>query len=231
MLQELSMDINEREAISALADGEAPDDMTQALVSRVLNDAQSRELYLAHRRAGDLIRAAHDGAGVAGGQMADAVMMQVNREAPLASSPEQASTATVLDLVARGNRAGARRPFAMAAAVLLAAGLGFFFARQIPVPYETTPIAVAEQTGQGQISPLVVTSASSVPMASESLANASPAVNTSFTSVKRVGWDTQDPGVQRRLQGYLVSHSEYLGRGMRGMHPYARVVAYAGAQR
>jgi hypothetical protein len=68
-------------------------------------------------------------------------------------------------------------------------------------------------------------------MASASLANASPAVNTSFTSVKRVGWDTQDPGVQRRLQGYLVSHSEYLGRGMRGMHPYARVVAYAGAQR
>lgn len=225
------MDMKEREAISALADGEAPDDVTQALVTRVLNDAQSRELYLAHRRAGDLIRAAHDGAAVAGGQLADAVMLQVDREAPLATSPAQAHTATVVDLVPSVDRGGARRPFAMAAAVLLAAGLGFFFARQIPVPYETAHIVVADQSGQDRIATLVVAGASSVPIASTSLANVSPATNRSPASVKRVGWDTQDPSVQRRLRGYLVSHSEYLGRGMRGMHPYARVVAYAGVQR
>jgi len=43
-------------------------------------------------------------------------------------------------------------------------------------------------------------------------------------------WDAQ-PEVEARLNGYLVSHSEYLGNGMRGMLPYARIVGYDSSDR
>ena len=34
------------------------------------------------------------------------------------------------------------------------------------------------------------------------------------------------PEVEARLNGYLVNHSEYVGYGMQGMLPYARIVSY-----
>ena len=34
------------------------------------------------------------------------------------------------------------------------------------------------------------------------------------------------PEVEARLNGYLVNHSEYVGYGMQGMLPYARIVGY-----
>ena len=39
-------------------------------------------------------------------------------------------------------------------------------------------------------------------------------------------WGVSEPAIEARLRRYLVSHSEYSGRGMQGMHPYARVVVY-----
>jgi sigma-E factor negative regulatory protein RseA len=39
-------------------------------------------------------------------------------------------------------------------------------------------------------------------------------------------WDTPAPAVERRLNTYLVNHSEYQGNGMHGMLPYARIVGY-----
>ena len=45
-------------------------------------------------------------------------------------------------------------------------------------------------------------------------------------TVRRLQWNTTEPAVAKRLNGYLVNHSEYLGGPARGLHPYARIVAY-----
>jgi sigma-E factor negative regulatory protein RseA len=42
----------------------------------------------------------------------------------------------------------------------------------------------------------------------------------------RMTWNDATPSVTNRLNGYLVHHNEYLSNGMRGMLPYARIVAY-----
>ena len=39
-----------------------------------------------------------------------------------------------------------------------------------------------------------------------------------------------NPEVEARLNAYLVNHSEYVGYGMQGMMPYARIVGYDSAQ-
>jgi hypothetical protein len=44
--------------------------------------------------------------------------------------------------------------------------------------------------------------------------------------LKRLQWNTTEPAVAKRLNGYLVNHSEYLDGPMRGLHPYARIVGY-----
>lgn len=41
-------------------------------------------------------------------------------------------------------------------------------------------------------------------------------------------WNVSQPAVEERLDGYLVNHSEYLGNGLRGLLPYARIVGYDG---
>ena len=49
-----------------------------------------------------------------------------------------------------------------------------------------------------------------------------------MTTGDRVGmrWNVSQPTIESRLNGYLVNHSEYMGNGMHGMHPYARIVGY-----
>ena len=40
-------------------------------------------------------------------------------------------------------------------------------------------------------------------------------------------WDRIEPGIDRRLSGYLVNHNEYAAnRGMQGVMPYVRIVGY-----
>jgi len=42
----------------------------------------------------------------------------------------------------------------------------------------------------------------------------------------RLTWNDARPGVEARLNGYLLTHNEYLAGGVRGMLPYARIVGY-----
>jgi sigma-E factor negative regulatory protein RseA len=46
--------------------------------------------------------------------------------------------------------------------------------------------------------------------------------------LSRMTWNDAAPTVTNRLNGYLVTHNEHLSNGMRGMLPYARIVAYDG---
>ena len=46
------------------------------------------------------------------------------------------------------------------------------------------------------------------------------------SGLKRLQWNTSEPGVANRLNGYLLNHSEHLGSAISSMHPYARIVGY-----
>ncbi len=43
-------------------------------------------------------------------------------------------------------------------------------------------------------------------------------------------WDVDRPGVEQRLNTYLVNHHGHTGHGMGSMLPYARIVAYNGGR-
>jgi len=45
-------------------------------------------------------------------------------------------------------------------------------------------------------------------------------------ALRRLQWNTSEPAVANRLNGYLVNHSEHLGGPIGGLHPYARIVGY-----
>lgn len=62
------------------------------------------------------------------------------------------------------------------------------------------------------------------PAAPPPLASAPPAPEP-----RGMHWDVSRPGLEARLNGYLVTYSEYMGNGVRGMLPYARIVAYDGS--
>ncbi len=50
------------------------------------------------------------------------------------------------------------------------------------------------------------------------------------TQVAGMRWDVDHPGVEERLNAYLVNHNGHTGNGMSGMLPYARIVAYNGSR-
>lgn len=63
---------------------------------------------------------------------------------------------------------------------------------------------------------------------SESTTIVSPPEVRSVTAAKGMYWKRVEPGVETRLNGFLVSHSTYAD-GMSPMRPYARVISYHGA--
>ena len=45
-------------------------------------------------------------------------------------------------------------------------------------------------------------------------------------------WDRIEPGIDKRLSGYLVNHSEYAAsRGVQGVMPYVRIVGFETSER
>lgn len=45
-------------------------------------------------------------------------------------------------------------------------------------------------------------------------------------------WDRIEPGIDKRLSGYLVNHNEYAAsRGVQGVMPYVRIVGFENSQR
>jgi sigma-E factor negative regulatory protein RseA len=60
----------------------------------------------------------------------------------------------------------------------------------------------------------------------EESASLQPLAQMTTTDPVGMRWNISQPTIESRLNGYLVNHSEYLGNGMQGMHPYARIVGY-----
>ncbi len=108
---------------------------------------------------------------------------------------------------------GGLRPLAgmaLAASVALVAILGLFALSD----EESGSLEVARQSPQVQVPLAPVTEPSAV------------VAGAVGVDLARMTWNDATPSVTNRLNGYLVHHNEYLSNGMRGMLPYARIVAY-----
>ena len=108
---------------------------------------------------------------------------------------------------------GGLRPMAglaLAASVALVAVLGIFALTDA----ENGSLEVARES-----------SGNPVPVAGRSEPSSVVAEATGIDPA-RMTWNDATPAVTNRLNGYLVTHNEYLSNGMRGMLPYARIVAY-----
>ena len=103
---------------------------------------------------------------------------------------------------------------AVAASVALVAVLGMFALTDT----EKAPVEIAQGTPAIQV-PI---SAGSEP--------ASVVGGAVGIDLARMTWNDAAPAVTNRLNGYLVTHNEHLSNGMRGMLPYARIVAYDDGQ-
>lgn len=104
---------------------------------------------------------------------------------------------------------------ALAASVALLAVIGIF---AVSEP-DKAPLEIAGKT----VSVEIPSSSDSGPI---------PVVAGSVgLDLTRMTWNDAGPEVTTRLNGYLVTHNEYLANGMRGMLPYARIVAYDGGQK
>ncbi len=114
-------------------------------------------------------------------------------------------------------KSGGLRPLtglALAASVAVVALLGIFALND----NENAPVEVAQGSPGPRIP--VSTAPESIPVVAGAM-GIDPA---------RMTWNDATPAVTNRLNGYLVTHNEYLSNGMRGMLPYARIVAYDGGE-
>ena len=130
---------------------------------------------------------------------------------------EQISDAAVSARTSTPRKSGGLRPLAglaLAASVALVAVIGLFALND----RDSVPVEVAANSAGVQIS------GSPGP---ESIPVVAGAAGIDLT---RMTWNDAGPAVTNRLNGYLVTHNEYLSNGMRGMLPYARIVAYDGGQ-
>lgn len=103
---------------------------------------------------------------------------------------------------------------ALAASVALVAVLGIFALNDTG----KAPVEVAQTSTRIQVP---------VPAGSEPVSVVAGAVGIDLA---RMTWNDATPAVTNRLNGYLLTHNEHLSNGMRGMLPYARIVAYDGGQ-
>ena len=64
------------------------------------------------------------------------------------------------------------------------------------------------------------------------LAKTDTAAETERVAASRNGqWNRIEPGVDKRLSGYLVNHNEFAAsRGVQGVMPYVRIVGYENGQ-
>ena len=199
------------ESLSALMDGELPSARAERVLDRVLDDARLREQWRRHH----FISAALS---------SQDTLSVVDDE--LATRVRQALDSEVIPL----RRPSRRKPWmvgiACAASVAAVAVLVLFnvTGQQAAEPGAgVPPVAVIERnaTTSNSAQPAVPQLAS-LRSDSDAAVDAQP----SGTSLTRMTWNDARPAVEERLNGYLLDHSGYLADGVRGMLPYARVVAY-----
>ena len=195
------MDQRGREALSAFVDDELSPEEARVLVDQLVESADAQKLAAGYRNIGEVMRAAPYFSANLSVSVADRVAIAIASE----PDSELGQVVPFPDAKPRSwsRFAFGRKPASIAASLVLAGVLGFVLARQTEAPLEVATRTLAQ--------PLAPTP-----------------VLLNVPQKQQRSWDSHDPSVQQRLRGYLVNHSEHVGRGMRGMHPYARVVSYSG---
>lgn len=195
------MNEHAKERVSALIDGELDSSETEHEIDVVLRDPEMRRTWERYHLIGAALR----------GTLAESERRGATAQARPAGTDE-----SVVSLP----RAGRPRRFSMgpAQALALAASVAAVTVLGVYSFTAPEPAAVPAQP--------VATTTQRAPAMTEAVENrAVPnAMEPARSSPMR--WSVAQPAVEARLNGYLVNHSEYLGNGMRGMLPYARIVAY-----
>lgn len=211
------MNERNRELISAYLDGELDADEVAELSDAWRRSPELRDVTVRYASVGELMRGARASAGqppianrvrarMAEEVAAEAEFSRALAEVDAAVQHERAEPATSNNIVRPrfGRTAKTMGSLALAASVAAIAIVGV---RQfspsdsvLREPSVNTSVARADSV---QVSPTVV----------------------SANAQRHLGWTSEQPADQRRLNAYLVRHSEVSGRG-RGMLPYARIVGY-----
>jgi len=206
------------EALSAFIDGEVAEDVGKGLLEQVLADASLHRRWRSYHLIGDAMRK----------HLPEQPGLRLSAKVREAVSTEPAAV-HVLPVRKRPSvypLAG----LALAASVAMAAILGLYALS----PLESPPLKTASSvTDSGRTQP----AGSAAEGAYEATGKVSPVVQLVHEvdetgsldeAATRLTWNDAAPAVANRLNGYLVTHNEYLVNGMHGMLPYARIVAYDG---
>ncbi len=206
------------EALSAFIDGEVAEDVGKGLLEQILADASLHRRWRSYHLIGDAMR------------------KHLPEQPGLSLSArvrEAVSTESVAVYVLPARKRPSVHPLAglaLAASVAMAAILGLYALS----PLESLPLKTASSaTDDVRTQP----AGSAAGGAYDATGGVTPVVrlvheagegDSLDEAATRLTWNDATPGVANRLNGYLVTHNEYLVNGMRGMLPYARIVAYDG---
>lgn len=189
-----------REQISALLDGELPATEQPLLLERLARDPALRARWSRYQLIGDGLRKTLPARVDL--HLAERVMGVIEA---LPAQPAGTSSAVVRAL----------KPLAGLAVAASVAVVAILAVQQVRTPGSGT------ESGPG-----------AVQMAANPSAQAVQPVADAYVRVQGTRWDVQrgnaqPPQVGKRLNEYLVNHSEYAASaGMPGMQPYVRIVGY-----
>lgn len=193
-----------KEDLSALMDGELPRASASETVEMVLGHDELRMRWARYHVVRDVLR--HKVYPDAGGALGDRVRACLTDEPHHLNPPRSGRWRDGIKPLAG---------LALAASVAVVAILGV---RSLDPGSARPELATGRETGAAVDAPPV--SGAPIPVASVDREDGRP------MPLRRLHWSTDEPAVAKRLNGYLVSHSERRGGPMGGLHPYARIVGY-----
>lgn len=185
------------ESISALLDGEVPQEAHRRTVSNLLEDGKpALDTYGRYRLIGDLMR--DESARIV--SVADAVHTALRDEPTIMAPPAR-------------QRARWMRP---AAGLAVAASVAAAAVMVAPRLIEPEPLA-----------PQSVAMAPSLPVVSPQLVAAGPAAGDGSAAAGAGRWQALDPDLEDRLNRLVIEHHEFGGRtGVNGPVPHIGFVSY-----
>jgi sigma-E factor negative regulatory protein RseA len=201
----------ERQAVSALLDGESNAPQINGLLDALERDGALRDVWERYHLIGGALRA--EGVALAYRGIAAGVRVRVAAEPTVLAPAARAARRALPEQSYRPSRLA---PFA---GVALAASAAFLAVFAVPTLF---------QAGVDRPDGAVVAEAAVAPAGSATAGAARSAAAQPFL-VGRPGqrWHLDQPAVENKLDRYLVSHQEYApATGMNRMLPYATLVSY-----
>ncbi len=209
------MSEHNREQVSALVDDELSPGQMRRITAEIVSDARLREFW----ENSHLISAAMRDGELA----ADRLDLAARVHAALDSEPVILAPAAT---PAKRRAIGPLGGLALAASVMMMA----IIATQQSLQSEQTPVSqksLASQDAVDQSTPIrTATVAGKLNRAQVVAQTKTTSDGADSAALTRLTWNEAGPGVEARLNNYLLTHNEYMVGGLHGMLPYARVVGY-----